>query len=36
MKYLITDTEHHTLGEINQYLYYELKQTNLKKRRYCN
>lgn len=31
MKYLIRDTEEHTLGEINEYFASELKKTNLKK-----
>ena len=29
MKYLITDTEEYTLGEINKYFIEELKKTNL-------
>lgn len=31
MKYLITDTDEHTLGEINQYFKTELAKTNLNK-----
>ena len=31
MKYLITDTEAHTLGEINEYFAEELKKTDLNK-----
>ena len=31
MKYLISDTVEHTMGEINSYFAEELKKTNLKK-----
>lgn len=29
MKYLITDTEDYTMGEVNTYFKQELKKTNL-------
>jgi len=32
MKYLIEDTEEHTLGELDSYFTKELEQTNLKKK----